>query len=134
MRLNSLAFRLAASAALVSIVLLVSAGIPAWLSVPAGGGAQFRRPSPGRSRRSARQCGVGRRRLADDAGALADTRFKLPLQGWYWQITPVGGPLDEGLFSDSLLEQRLMPGNEQLNRRDDAGIAISIWPTRPERG
>ena len=123
MRLNSLAFRLAASAALVSIVLLVSAGILL--------GSLFQQAVERNF--DARLLAVldgllANVELADDGslmmeGALADTRFKLPLQGWYWQITPVDGPIEEGLFSDSLLEQRLIPPDEQRSERDGAGIA-----------
>jgi signal transduction histidine kinase len=123
MRLNSLAFRLAASAALVSVVLLVSAGILLGYLFQQAVERNF----------DARLIAVldgllANVELADDGllmmqGALADTRFKLPLQGWYWQITPVGGPLDEGLFSASLLEQRLVPAGEQLSQRNDDGIA-----------
>jgi signal transduction histidine kinase len=123
MRLNSLAFRLAASAALVSIVLLVSAGILLGNLFQQAVERNF----------DARLLAVldgllANVELAGDGsltmqGALADTRFKLPLQGWYWQITPVGGPIDEGLFSDSLLEQRLILPDENRAERGDAGIA-----------
>lgn len=123
MRLNSLAFRLAASAALVSIVLLVSAGILLGYLFQQAVERNF----------DARLLAVldgllANVELADDGsltmqGALADTRFKLPLQGWYWQITPVNGPVDEGLFSDSLLEQRLIPPHELRSERDEASIA-----------
>jgi hypothetical protein len=94
MRLNSLAFRLAASAALVSIVLLVSAGILLGNLFQQAVERNF----------DARLLAVldgllANVELADDGslvmqGALADTRFKLPLQGWYWQITPVDGPME----------------------------------------
>ena len=123
MRLNSLAFRLAASAALVSVVLLVSAGFLLGYLFQQAVERNF----------DARLMAVldgllANVELTDDGslmmqGALADTRFKLPLQGWYWQITPVGGPIDEGLFSPSLLEQRLVPTGEKLSQRDEDGIA-----------
>ena len=123
MRFNSLAFRLAASAALVSIVLLVSAGLLLGYLFQQAVERNF----------DARLLAVldgllANVELADDGslvmqGALADTRFKLPLQGWYWQITPVDGPMDEGLFSESLLEQRLVPTDADRAPPDGAGIA-----------
>lgn len=123
MRLNSLAFRLAASAALVSVVLLVSAGLLLGYLFQQAVERNF----------DARLLAVldgllANVELAEDGsltmpGALADTRFKLPLKGWYWQITPVIGPIDEGLFSDSLLEQRLVPPDERRTEREDASIA-----------
>jgi len=123
MRLNSLAFRLAASAALVSIVLLVSAGLLLGYLFQQAVERNF----------DARLLAVldgllANVELAEDGsltmqGALADTRFKLPLQGWYWQITPVDGPIESGLFSDSLLEQRLIPTDGHRTEREDASIA-----------
>ena len=123
MRLNSLAFRLAASAALVSVVLLVTAGLLLGYLFQQAVERNF----------DARLLAVldgllANVELAEDGsltmpGALADTRFKLPLKGWYWQITPVGGPIDQGLFSESLLEQRLVPTDERRAEREDASIA-----------
>jgi signal transduction histidine kinase len=123
MRLNSLAFRLAASAALVSIVLLVSAGILLGYLFQQALERNFD------ARLQAVLDGLlANVELAGDGslvmrGALADTRFKLPLQGWYWQITPIDGPFEGGLFSESLLEQRLVPTDEHRAQRSDASIA-----------
>ncbi len=123
MRLNSLAFRLAASAALVSIVLLVSAGILLGYLFQEALQRNFD------ARLQAVLDGLlANVELAADGsltmqGALADTRFKLPLQGWYWQITPVGGQIESGLFSESLLEQRLIVTDAHRTASDSADIA-----------
>lgn len=132
MRLNSLAFRLAASAALVSVVLLVSAGLLLGHLFQQAVERNF----------DARLIAVLDGLLANVEldrngnlvmqGALADTRFKLPLQGWYWQITPVDGPMDEGLFSPSLLEQRLDPPTDRRRRGDD--VSINQFYLRDEAG
>lgn len=53
---------------------------------------------------------------------LVDTRFSLPLSGWYWQVVPVekkDGASD--LASDSLLEKRLGP--PQNMQRGADGVA-----------
>ena len=55
-------------------------------------------------------------------GELADTRFTLPLSGWYWQVTPPEGK-GADLASASLLEQRLAPAPKDLAERDSDGIA-----------
>lgn len=123
MRLNSLAFRLTASAALVSIILLIVAGVLL--------GYLFQRAVERNfdARLQAVLDGLlATVELAEGGsltmqGALADTRFKLPLQGWYWQITPVGGEPGEGLVSESLLEERLTPPEDLASRRDRANIA-----------
>jgi len=54
---------------------------------------------------------------------LADTRFTLPLSGWYWQVTPPAGKQLSDLASPSLLEQRLHPTADDLASRDSEGIA-----------
>ncbi|MGH8677263.1 MAG: ATP-binding protein, partial [Burkholderiales bacterium] len=55
--------------------------------------------------------------------ALADTRFALPLSGWYWQVMPVGENPQSGLASASLLEQRLVPLAGELAKRGANGVA-----------
>lgn len=123
MRLNSLAFRLTASAALVSMILLLAAGILL---------AELFRQAVERNfdaRLQAVLDGLLANAELDEngnltmQGALADTRFKLPLQGWYWQITPVGGPAEKGMYSESLLEQRLTPPADLAATRDSSNIA-----------
>jgi signal transduction histidine kinase len=64
-------------------------------------------------------------------GQIADTRFSLPLSGWYWQVSP---PKEKGvgdLASDSLLEQRLIPLDSMLKVRDKGGVA-SFYMTDSE--
>jgi signal transduction histidine kinase len=53
---------------------------------------------------------------------LADTRFSIPLSGWYWQITPIekGG---KDMASASLLEKRLAVPDAALNARGGDGVA-----------
>ena len=53
---------------------------------------------------------------------LADTRFSLPLSGWYWQISATGTP-GKILSSPSLLEQQLTPPNPPAVTPDKDGIA-----------
>ena len=123
MRTNSLAFRLTASAAIVSVILLIVAGLLLDQLFRAAVERNF----------DARLQAVLDGLLANVEltaqgqptmqGSLADTRFKLPLSGWYWQITPVEGKPDDGLFSDSLLEQRLEPDPRLMTSRDSANIA-----------
>ncbi len=55
--------------------------------------------------------------------ALADTRFALPLSGWYWQVTPLGPDGGGRLVSASLLDQRLVPSEAELAQRDSEGVA-----------
>jgi signal transduction histidine kinase len=119
---NSLAFRLAASAATVSLILLVAAGILL--------GYLFREAVERNfdARLQAALDGLlANVELDSNArlsmpGSIADTRFNLPLSGWYWQITQLGDrPQD--LVSASLLDQRLQLGDITASPRDKAGIA-----------
>ncbi|HHN73267.1 MAG TPA: HAMP domain-containing protein [Thermopetrobacter sp.] len=55
-------------------------------------------------------------------GQLADPRFRLPLSGWYWQITPIDDA-GRALASASLLEQRFDPPPAASPLRDAAGVA-----------
>ncbi|HMT13524.1 MAG TPA: sensor histidine kinase [Aestuariivirga sp.] len=55
--------------------------------------------------------------------ALADTRFSLPLSGWYWEVTPPAGKGQTDAVSGSLLETRLVPTPAQLALRDRDGVA-----------
>ena len=122
MQRNSLAFRLAASAATVSLVLLVAAGILL--------GYLFREAVESNfdARLQAVLDGLLANVELDDSarltmpGAIADTRFNLPLSGWYWQITQLGDTKHD-LVSASLLDQRLQLGDITVSPRDKAGIA-----------
>lgn len=122
MRVNSLAFRLILSSATVSIVLLVAAA----LLLASLFSAALERNFDARLR--AVLDGLLANVELDDSGTLvlsqqlADTRFSLPLSGWYWQVIPPGGDQAD-LASASLLEKRLAPGPELLVERDADGVA-----------
>jgi signal transduction histidine kinase len=57
------------------------------------------------------------------SGEMADTRFALPLSGWYWQVVPVADSEGNDLASLSLLEQRLAPDAALLTKRGPDGVA-----------
>ncbi len=122
MRHSSLAFRLVVSSAIVAVILLVSAAVLLASLFQAALERNF----------DARLRAVMDGLLAnvevkhDGSPAmqseLADTRFTLPLSGWYWQVTPPKhGTAD--LASPSLLEKRLTPSAADLATRDADGIA-----------
>jgi signal transduction histidine kinase len=54
---------------------------------------------------------------------LADTRFTIPLSGWYWQIKPVDVAGAKDLASASLLEKRLDIPPNAIARRGTDGVA-----------
>ena len=123
MRPRSLSSRLIISSTLVSIILLVAAGLLLAILFRDAVERNF----------DARLRAVLDGLLADvdiDASGnpqlqtqLADTRFTLPLSGWYWQVVPVTRGSLKDLGSESLLEQRLRPPRSLLARRDADGIA-----------
>ena len=123
MRVNSLSFRLTASAAAVSIVLLVVAGL---LLISLFSSAVERNFD---ARLQAVLDGllanveVAENQQLNIQGQIADTRFRLPLSGWYWQVTPVEEKSQAGLASPSLLEARLKPAPGDLAERDASDIA-----------
>jgi methyl-accepting chemotaxis protein len=124
MRLNSLAFRLFASASAWTLIVLPATAIlltslyrnavernfDARLNVyltslvaatTAAGGTQPKAPAN-----------------------LGETVFNLPFSGWYWQIKPLDGSARPLLVSDSLLDQQLklpsqsaIPPDQTLTRR-----------------
>jgi signal transduction histidine kinase len=123
MRSNSLSFRLILSSAIVSIVLLVAAG----LLLASLFSAALERNFDARLR-AVLDGLLANVELAADGSPqlsqqLADTRFSLPLSGWYWQIEPPPGKNYADLASDSLLEQRLKPDASMLATRGKDGIA-----------
>jgi signal transduction histidine kinase len=123
MRHNSLALRLIASSAIVSIVLLAAAGFLLANLFQAALERNFD------ARLTAILNGLlANVALAEDGAPtieseLADTRFSLPLSGWYWQVTPPPSVQAESLASPSLLEQRLKPSQTDLANRDSEGVA-----------
>lgn len=123
MRTNSLAFRLTASAAVVSLVLLVVAGLLLAAlfqdAVERNFDARLQAALDG----LLGSVEVGANNEVVLQGSIADSRFKLPLSGWYWQVTPLEGSAEKGLKSESLLEHRLEPEPSQLATRDAANIA-----------
>lgn len=122
MRANSLAYRLTISAALVSLVLLAAAALLLGQlfeqALERNFDARLRAVLDGLAANV---------ELAPDGspimqGAMADTRFTLPLSGWYWQVTSLRPGLKD-LTSASLLEKRLRPDASLLTARDTDGIA-----------
>lgn len=123
MRAKSLSLRLILSSAVVSIVLLVTAAVllatlfqqalernfDSRLQAVMDGLLANVEPGP-----------QGRPVLIK---ALADTRFSLPLSGWYWQVRLADGTGGAGLASPSLLEQRLNPDGGMLAGRKPDGVA-----------
>ena len=122
MRFNSLSVRLLASSALIAIILLAAAafllnalfqqalernfdqrlkaaldGILANVELKADGTPQLQ-------------------------GPIADTRFSLPLSGWYWQVSS-SDSVSKLLASDSLLEQYITVPDAALKKRDADGVA-----------
>jgi signal transduction histidine kinase len=122
MRTNSLSFRLTVSAAIVSLVLLLAAGLML--------GQLFQQALE-------RNFDVRLRAVLDGLaanvelkpdgspsmiGALADPRFQLPESGWSWQVTPPERS-QKSLTSASLLEKPWQIDAKLVANRDDNGIA-----------
>lgn len=105
-RRSSLAFRLIAAAAVVSIVLLIAAGM--LLSTLFTGAVERSLDA----RLQAVMDGLLAAVELDNKtprmnSVLADTRFEIPLNGWYWQISSLNGDPAGQLVSASLLDERL---------------------------
>ncbi len=127
-RPSSLASRLILSATLVSIVLLAITG----LVLASLFSAALERNFDHRLRAVADGLlanlevnGAGTPSLAT---ALADTRFNLPLSGWYWQVMPLETRAEAGgLASASLLEQRfVVPEAAMADRKPDGVVAFDL--------
>jgi signal transduction histidine kinase len=118
---RSLAFRLIVSSAVVSVVLLLAAAILLnslfQQAIERNFDARLRAVLDGLTA-NVELAGAGVPVLSSP---LADTRFDLPLSGWYWQVTPPGGNLEASLASGSLLEKRLtLPANMSAPDADGA--------------
>jgi signal transduction histidine kinase len=121
---NSLAFRLTASAAIISIILFVAAGVLLADLFKSAVERNF-----DERLRAVLDGLLSNVDVAVDGGglamqsALADTRFALPLSGWYWQVSPLGENSGPRLVSASLLDQELKLSADQLAARDNEGAA-----------
>jgi signal transduction histidine kinase len=122
MRVNSLSFRLLTSSALIAIVLLA---VAAFLL-----NALFQQALERNfdQRLKAALDGIlANVELKTDGtpqlqGPIADTRFSLPLSGWYWQVSST--VTNQRLMaSDSLLEQKIDVPDAALSKRDGDGVA-----------
>ncbi len=122
MRANSLWFRLIASSSVIAVVLLLSAAV----LLNAIFVSALQRNFDLRLR-AALDGVLANVELGADGkpqvqNQLADTRFSLPLSGWYWQISN-GGDGSKILSSNSLLEQQLTVPADALKVRDKDGVA-----------
>jgi signal transduction histidine kinase len=124
MRPRSLSSRLIISSTIVSIILLAATGIVLTSLFSAALERNFD------ARLRAVLDGLLANVAVDASGnpqldsELVDTRFALPLSGWYWQVTPLapGGSTGD-LASDSLLEQRLKLPDGLAKARGEDGVA-----------
>jgi Two-component sensor kinase N-terminal len=120
---NSLWFRLIASSAIISLVLLAAAGFLL------AGLFQSALERNFDARLTAVLDGLLANVVLDEQGRpkietqLADTRFALPLSGWYWQVTPVKQGAAGQLLSESLGEVPLVPKGSDLDKRDAQTVA-----------
>ncbi len=123
MRLNSLSFRLTASAAAVSLFLLVVAGIVLNILFRTALERNFD------ARLQAVMDGLLANVELDQSGvpvmpgSIADTRFELPVSGWYWQVQKLSDAEPVELVAPSLLEQRLDLPSPSDPSRDKNGVA-----------
>jgi signal transduction histidine kinase len=122
MQTNSLQFRLTVSAALVSLVLLLAAGLLLGQLFQQALQGSF----DGRLRAVLDGLAANVELKADGSpvmtGALADTRFQLPESGWSWQVTPPEAE-QKSLTSASLLEKPWRIDEKLMTTRDARGIA-----------
>jgi signal transduction histidine kinase len=123
MQRNSLAFRLGASSAIVACIILLAAALLLnqlfQQALERNFDARLRAVLDGV---------LANVELEPDGSPklpapLSDTRFTIPLSGWYWQIKPLDLPAAKDLASASLLEKRLeLPAGATAVRGKD-GIA-----------
>ncbi len=122
MRANSLWFRLIASSSVIAVVLLLSAAVllnAIFVSALQRNFDQRLRAALDGVLANVELGADGKPQIQNP---LADTRFSLPLSGWYWQVSNAG---DAGklLSSNSLLEQQLTVPTAALAGRDSNGVA-----------
>lgn len=122
MRVNSLSFRLLASSTLIAVVLLATAAFLLNTLFQQALERNFDQ------RLKAALDGIlANVELTTDGtpklqGPIADTRFSLPLSGWYWQVSAP----DKAavlLASGSLLEQHIVVPESATKQRDADGVA-----------
>ena len=122
MRVNSLSFRLLASSTLIAIVLLATAAFLLNMLFQQALERNFDQ------RLKAALDGIlANVELKSDGaprlqGPIADTRFSLPLSGWYWQVSSPDKSANL-LASGSLLEQHIEVPAEAHQQRDADGVA-----------
>ena len=123
MRLNSLSFRLTASAGAIALIMLVSAGLLLAnlfrLTVERNFDARLEAVMDG----LLANVEIQNPDVPGLSGSIADTRFTIPFSGWYWQVSPPTSPQARVLTSPSLLDQILVPEDHMYQRRDGNGIA-----------
>jgi signal transduction histidine kinase len=122
MRANSLSFRLLTSSALIAIVLLAAAAF----LLNALFQQALERNFDQRLKAALDGILANVELQADGVprlqGPIADTRFSLPLSGWYWQVSSTEKN-ERLLASDSLLEQKIVVPAAALDKRDSDGVA-----------
>ena len=121
MKANSLSFRLLASSTLIALVLLLSAAFLLNALFQQALERNF-----DQRLRAALDGILANVELTPDGtpklqGPIADTRFSLPLSGWYWQVSAADKP-GILLSSGSLLEQRLVVPSNVLQLRDRTAL------------
>jgi len=132
-RTRSIATRLFISATLLSVVILLIAGLVLTAVYRTSAESAFDE-----------RLGVYLRALVADlaaaspgeegkleVGQLADPNFELPLSGWYWQITRIDGPAPEIRSSRSLFAARL-PKLSDTGVPAGAGGARSGYAAGPD--
>ncbi len=131
MRLNSLAFRLFASAAAWTLVVVP---VAAFLLL------SLYRQAVERSfdaRLNVTLTSLIASSTADGGGApkepanLGEPSFTIPFSGWYWQIKPLGAPVRPLFVSDSLLDQQLKLPSE-TNIAPDKSLTRRAYTAGPQ--
>ena len=123
MQTNSLSFRLIFTSGLVAVVLLFSAALLLsnlfQAAVERNFDARLRAVLDG----LLANVELGTDGAPGMSGKISDPRFTIPLSGWYWQVSPPKDKALGELASESSLEKRLVPGEEDLKTRDEGGVA-----------